>query len=113
MVQATGRLGRACKEPSMKRIATVFAVAAICATAPASFARPASHPAPKITMTQARAIALRAAPGKVRKAEYEQEGGGWRYSFDIIQGRRIHEIGVDAGTGRIVESKFESLKDKD
>lgn len=67
----------------------------------------------KIGMTHARAIALKAAPGKIVDAEYEKEAGGWRYSFDIRQGKRIHEIGVDAFTGRIVEDKFEGLGSRD
>lgn len=66
-----------------------------------------------ITMAQARAIALKAAPGKVEKAEREREGGGLRYSFDIRQGNRIHEIGVDVATGRIVEDKYEALNARD
>ena len=36
-----------------------------------------------------------------------------RYSFDIRQGNRIHEIGVDVVTGRIVEDKFEALNARD
>ncbi len=64
-------------------------------------------PAAKLSMAQARAIAMKLSPGKVTKQEYEQEGKGWRYSFDILQGKRIHEIGVDANTGRIVENIFE------
>lgn len=67
----------------------------------------------KIGTTRARAIATKAAPGKVVDAEYEKEGGGWRYSFDIRQGSRIHEIGVDAFTGKIVEDKFEALNSRD
>ncbi|WP_298670894.1 PepSY domain-containing protein [uncultured Sphingomonas sp.] len=70
-------------------------------------------PHAKLSMAQARAIALKKAPGTVTKGEYEKEGGGWRYSFDIKQGARIHEIGVDANTGRIVEDKFERPGDKD
>ena len=69
----------------------------------------ATAPAPtaKLSMAQARAIAMKLAPGKVTKQEYEKEGKGWRYSFDILQGKRIHEIGVDANTGKIVENVFE------
>lgn len=66
-----------------------------------------------ITMAQARAIALRAAPGRIEKAEREREGGSLRYSFDIRQGRRVHEIGVDVATGRIVEDKFEAANARD
>lgn len=66
-----------------------------------------------ITLEQARAIALKAAPGTIAKQEREQEGGHERYSFDIRQGHRIHEIGIDVRTGRIVEDKFEPLNARD
>jgi uncharacterized membrane protein YkoI len=56
---------------------------------------------------------LKLAPGKIVVAEYETEGGGWRYSFDIRQGKRIHEIGVDANSGKIVENTFEDPKHPD
>lgn len=86
------------------RAAVLSAASLIAASAVA--ATPSAPPA-KLSMAQARAIALRLAPGKVTKQEYEKEGKGWRYSFDIMQGRRIHEIGVDANSGRIVENVFE------
>ena len=75
-------------------------------------AKPAMHaaahaPRAKITMAQARAIALRAAPGKVKSNEYENEGGGWRYSFDIQQRHNVQEIGIDGQSGKIVENKSE------
>ena len=88
------------------------ATAAALSALPTAAAIAATPPA-KITQAQARAIALEAAPGVVQAAEYEKEGGGWRYSFDIRQGKRIHEIGVDARSGRIVEDKYEGLHDKD
>lgn len=83
-------------------------VAAVFALPQAGQAKPTG-----VTMAQARAIALRAAPGHIDKAEREREGGGLRYSFDIRQGNRIHEIGVDVATGRIVENKFEALNARD
>lgn len=72
-----------------------------------------AKPHARLTMKQAEAIALRAAPGTVVERDYEKENGGWRYSFDIRQGKRIHEVGVDANTGKIVESAFEAAGDKD
>ncbi len=93
----------------MKKITLIIALIASAATIPQLVqARPAS-----VTMAQARAIALKAAPGRIEKAEREREGGGLRYSFDIRQGNRIHEIGVDVVTGRIVEDKFEALNARD
>ena len=66
-----------------------------------------------VSMAEARVIALKAAPGRIEKAEREREGGGMRYSLDIRQGEKIHEIGVDVATGRIVEDKFEASNARD
>ncbi|WP_067737639.1 PepSY domain-containing protein [Novosphingobium naphthalenivorans] len=70
-------------------------------------------PKPKVSKTQAEAIALKAAPGKIVESDYEKEDGIWRWSFDIRQGKRIHEIGIDAMTGKVVESSFENPGNKD
>jgi uncharacterized membrane protein YkoI len=88
-------------------VLTTFAAGAALA------AGPAHPPKAKLTMTDARTIALRAAPGRVISAEYEKEGGGWRYSFDIQRPGHVQEIGVDAMTGRIVENKSEGKVDHD
>ena len=70
----------------------------------------AHAPKPRITKAQAERIALNAAPsGTIADSEYEKEGGGWRWSFDIRQNGKIHEIGVDGMTGKIVENSWESL----
>jgi uncharacterized membrane protein YkoI len=52
----------------------------------------------KITMTAARQIALKAQPGgKIVHEELEKEGGGsgLRYSFDVKQGSKTIEVGVE------------------
>src|SRR3954469_12029837 len=98
----------------MLKLVTLSAAVAILAVSAPVVAK--THvPTARLTMAQARAIALKRAPGKIVDAEYEKEGGAWRYSFDIRQGKgkRIHEIGVNANTGRIVEDKYEGVKDKD
>lgn len=76
-------------------------------------AEQANAPKPAISKARAQAIALRVAPGQVSDAEYEKEGGGWRWSFDIRQNGKIHEIGVDATTGKIVENAWENAKNAD
>ena len=93
-------------------ILAILPVAALGASV--ALAAPQAGPPAKLTKAQAQAIALKTAPGTVAEAEYEKEDGGWRYSFDIRQGKRIHEIGVDANTGKIIE-KFlsNSADDKD
>ncbi len=93
----------------MRNIAMILSLAAAALVLPQAGQAKSSG----ITMAQARAIALHAAPGRIEKAEREREGGGLRYSFDIRQGNQIHEIGVDVATGRIVENKFEPLNARD
>ena len=65
----------------------------------------------KVTLPEARAIALRAFPGKITDEELEKEegGSGLRYSFDIKNGGVIHEVGVDAKTGRLLENSIEGV----
>lgn len=90
--------------------AGLLAATAAQATAAAATARP---PIAKISLSQARAIALKAAPGRIVKKDYENENGGWRYSFDIKQQGHFQEIGVDATTGKIIENKNEGKVDRD
>jgi uncharacterized membrane protein YkoI len=63
----------------------------------------------KISISEARALALRAHPGKITDQELEKENGGsgLRYSFDIKNGTVTQEVGVDAQTGEILENKKE------
>jgi uncharacterized membrane protein YkoI len=64
----------------------------------------------KITLAQARAIALKARPGKITDEELEKEGGGsgLRYSFDVVSHGKTVEVGVDAMTGKVLENGSES-----
>lgn len=96
---------------SRKIIAAALLSAGVCATGAALATAP--HKAANISMAQAQAIALKAAPGKVISSEHEKEGGGWRYSFDIQQKGHVQEIGVDGKTGKIVENKSEGKVDRD
>ncbi len=63
----------------------------------------------KVTMTEARAIALKAHPGKITDEELEKEAGGsgLRYLFDIREGKVTQEVGVDAQSGAVLENKAE------
>ena len=67
----------------------------------------ASHA--KISMADARQIALKARPGKVMDEELEAEkgGSGFRYSFDVRALNTAYEVGVDARTGQVLENKAE------
>ena len=63
----------------------------------------------KVSIAEARTIALKAHPGKITDEELEQENGGTglRYSFDIVHGKVTQEVGVDAQTGKLLENKAE------
>ena len=63
----------------------------------------------KVSIGEARAIALKAYPGKITDEELEKEKGGTglRYSFDIKAGGVTREVGVDAQTGKVLENKKE------
>lgn len=60
----------------------------------------------KVSIAEARSIALKAHPGKITAEELEKESGGsgMRYSFDIRHGKVTQEVGVDAQTGKILEN---------
>ena len=65
----------------------------------------------KLSLPEARAIALKTHPGTVTDEELEAEkgGSGLRYSFDIKDAKGTHEVGVDAATGKVLENKLEGL----
>ena len=60
----------------------------------------------KVSIADARAIALKARPGQITDEELEKEAGGSgvRYSFDIEKGASTYEVGIDAQTGAILEN---------
>lgn len=63
----------------------------------------------KVTLVQARTVALKTVPGKITDEELEKErgGSGLRYSFDIKTDGATHEVGVDAKTGKVLENSIE------
>ena len=88
-----------------KRISIAFLTAV---TTLGSFAA-GSTTKPKITMAQARATALKKAPGTVKSQELENEHGKLIYSFDIATSKSaITEVNVDALNGKIVAVQQEN-----
>lgn len=87
----------------------VLAASGAAAAVPKHFAGAELLPMAKVTLTQARATAVRAHPGVITDQELEKEGGGTglRYSFDIRNSGRTFEVGVDARTGKVLENKTE------
>lgn len=58
----------------------------------------------KISLEQAKEIALKAHPGEVVEAEYEIESNGdASYEFDIMTDKGEIKLEVDASTGKIIE----------
>jgi uncharacterized membrane protein YkoI len=59
----------------------------------------------KVTIEEARRIALKERPGHITAEELEKESGGsgLRYSFVVKSDKVLYEIGVDAQTGKILE----------
>jgi len=65
----------------------------------------------KLTLAQAREIALREDNGKVESEELEKEKGKLIYSFDIRNAAgTITEIWVDAKTGKVVHKSEENAE---
>src|SRR5258706_15127445 len=94
------------------RFATAVSIVALFVTGTSPALAYAGHnlaPQAKVTMAQAKAIALHARPGIITDAELEREGGGsgLRYSFDVKYAGKIYEVGVDAKTGHVLENAAE------
>ena len=68
----------------------------------------------RLTLAGARAVAMKARPGRITDEELEKEGGGGglRYSFDVKSGGKTYEVGVDAKTGKVLENGGESAADE-
>jgi uncharacterized membrane protein YkoI len=65
----------------------------------------------KLSMAEARAMALRTVPNsKIQAGEIEREGGKLIYSFDMkVAGKSgIDEVNIDAISGKLVSNKHES-----
>ncbi|MGA9828034.1 MAG: PepSY domain-containing protein [Rhodanobacteraceae bacterium] len=89
---------------------TGFALGMAAGTAGANGLDGAKYlPQAKVQLADARAIALRAWSGKIIAEELEREvgGSGLRYSFDIKRDKEVHEVGVDAATGKVLENSIE------
>jgi uncharacterized membrane protein YkoI len=84
-------------------------VVLVCATEAEAYEGEQLAQKAKITIDQARSIALKARHGSVADEELEKEKGGTglRYSFDIKSNNRTYEVGVDAKTGKVLENARE------
>jgi uncharacterized membrane protein YkoI len=86
---------------------TIAVVLALLAPATAFAGNHHKH-TPKLSLEEARAIALAKIPGHVKAEELEHEKHRWIYSFEIHPDgeKRKHlvkEVNIDSDTGAIVE----------
>lgn len=97
-------------------LAAIFAVGASSVSAQEKGERtdPKLAKQAKITMAQAREIAMKNASGKIEGEELEREHGKLLYSFDIRNAKgTITEVQVDAKTGKLLSAKEESKQDEE
>lgn len=65
----------------------------------------------KITMEQAKDVALKRSPGNIESSELEREHGKLVYSFDIRNSKgTIDEVQVSAITGKVVRVEHENKR---
>lgn len=81
----------------MKRVALTAAAALLAVPAVAQI-----RAAPLIGITKAVAAAERALPGHALEAELDARGGRQVYEIELLSGRSLHEVLIDARTGRMV-----------
>ena len=96
------------KATTPRAVGLVFLTAMVLAAAGPAAAytgQELAHEA-KITIEQARGIALKAHPGRITDEELEREdgGSGLRYTFGVKAGSVTQEVGVDAATGQVLEN---------
>jgi hypothetical protein len=93
-------------------VASTLATGTVAApkAAPANYTGHELAGGAKLSLAQARAIALKARPGKIVDQELEKEAGGsgLRYAFDVVSHGTTYEVGVDAVTGKVLENGAES-----
>ncbi|MEP7039431.1 MAG: PepSY domain-containing protein [Acidobacteriota bacterium] len=59
----------------------------------------------KITMEQARAIALKRVPGTITEEDLEKEKGRLQYAFDIKDANgKVFDVEIDAKTGKVLKA---------
>ena len=66
----------------------------------------------RVSMADARKTALASSNGKIKSEELEKEKGKQIYSFDIEMPDGLHEVNVDAATGKLIDDKIENAADE-
>jgi uncharacterized membrane protein YkoI len=68
----------------------------------------------KISIKDAKIIALGRVPGKVMDAEFEKERGRLQYAFDILgEDGKTYDVEIDAITGEVLQADVDDDDDDD
>ncbi len=98
----------------MKKIIAMLSIASLAAcSSNKAVKEPAAKEAyaAKLSMDEARAIALKEVPGTVVEEELEKEKGIWIYTFEIRSSAEegvVKEVNIDADNGKVVSIEIEN-----
>jgi uncharacterized membrane protein YkoI len=74
----------------------------------------ADRAAVKISIKEAKIIAVARVPGKVMDAEFEKEHGRLQYAFDILgEDGKTYDVEIDAITGEVLQAEVDDDEDSD
>ena len=61
----------------------------------------------KVTLTSAMQTAAQSVNGKVISAKFELEKGQSVYDIEVAKGNQIHDVSIDANTGKVLSSQVD------
>ena len=96
----------------MKSIQLVAPCVVVLGLALSLSALPQDSKATKVSMADARKTALARSNGKIKSEELEKEEGKQIYSLDLEMADGLHEVNVDAATGKLIDDKIENAADE-
>ncbi len=65
----------------------------------------------KVTLTSAMQKAAQSVNGKVISAEFGLKKGQSLYDIEVVKGNQIHEVSIDANTGKVLSSQVDVADD--
>lgn len=51
--------------------------------------------------------------GKASRAEYERHDGHWLFDVEVVKGRAVIDVKVDAGNGKVIEARADKADHDD
>jgi uncharacterized membrane protein YkoI len=103
----------------MKRTTLTMALCSVAALSAASVTYAAKEKAAdndavalssaKISLVDAIKAAEQHVGGKAAKAEYEKHKGQWVFDVEVVSGKKVMDVAVDAGSGKVLSA----VEDKD